>query len=299
MKERVTILGGHGLVGSRFVELFPHNNLLQAPTHREVDITNIQTIADCLKRYNSSVVINFAAYTKVDGAQEQKSQGEEGDAWKINVLGAENVARVAANSGVFLIHISTDFVFPGTEENPGPYSEDSPPAKKAEEIGWYGWTKLKGEEKVKEVGGRHCIVRISYPYRAKYEGKVDFARNILLLFDQGKLWPQFTDQTMTPSFIDEVCKVLILLSERKLDGIYHVGSSNTTNCFEFAKRLLKKARGATGVVKPGLMEAYLKGSGVAPRPRLGGFKSKKTQEVLGVSYNSWEEDQDDFIRQLK
>jgi len=300
MSEKYLIFGGSGLIGSRFIELVSEEKHA-VPKEEELDITNTKSLEDFFNKHadDFSTIINFAAYTNVDGAEKERGD-ETGMVWKINVIGAENVAKVAQKHGKFLIHISTDFVFPGTDENPGPYTEDAELPKNMETIGWYGWTKLMAEKKVKEVGGDFAIARTTYPFRATpYELKPDFARNILQLFDEKKLYPMFSDQQLTPVFIDDLVIALEKIAELKKPGVYHVVTTDITSPFEFGNYLLEKTKGAKGVIKEGSMKEFLEAPGRTPRPRLGGLDSKKTQEILGMKFKTWKQAADGFIKQLK
>ncbi|MCK4588520.1 NAD(P)-dependent oxidoreductase [Candidatus Woesebacteria bacterium] len=300
MNEKYLIFGGSGLIGSRFIELVSEEKHI-VPKEKELDITDTKALEDFFNKHADEfdVVINFAAYTNVDGAEKERGD-ETGTVWKINVIGAENIAKAAQKHGNFLINISTDFVFPGTDENPGPYKETAKLPEKMDNIGWYGWTKLVGEKRTQKIHSNSVIVRTAYPFRATpYELKPDFAKNILQLFDQGKLYPMFSDQQITPVFIDDLVIALEKIAELKKPGVYHVVTTDATSPFEFGNYLLEKARGAKGVVKEGSMKEFLKAPGRTPRPRLGGLDSKKTQEILGMKFKTWKQAVDEFVKQLK
>ncbi len=293
------VFGTPGLVGSRFVDLIASERQPITPEVHEVDITDKPALASFFQENgkNFDVVVNFAAYTDVNGAEKEKGN-ERGLVWQVNVNGAGNVAEMAKRYNKFLLHISTDFVFLGNEESPGPYSEDAKLPATLDKIGWYGWTKLMGEKKVKEVGGRHAIARISYPFRSHCTQKSDIARKMLTLYDEGKLYPMFTDQIMTPTFIDEASSVIEEICELEKEGIYHLVSSNTTTPYEFACYLLEKAKGVKDVVKKGSLKEYLKEPGKTLIPRLGGLDSKKTQNELGMKFKTWQQAIDEFVEQL-
>lgn len=300
MKSKILAIGTSGLVGSRFTDLYHKENPIFTPDLKELDITDKDQVNKFFKENGSSfeTVLNFAAYTDVDGAEKERGN-EKGLVWHLNVEGPRILAEASQKYGKYLIQISTDFVFPGTVDYPGPYSEDSKTAEVMDKLGWYGWTKLQGEKAVTKNCEASAIVRISYPFRAHYSAKLDFARNILMLFDEGKLYPMFSDQKLTPTWVDEACKVFYLLLEEKKPGIFHAACSEVTTPFEFAGYLLEKARGAKGVVKEGSMEEFLKTHGRTPRSRLGGLLTQETQKTLGISLMSWREAIDELVKQLK
>lgn len=282
-------------MGSTFMDLVPQAIGIDEKT---LDITKKQDVEKYFEenRDKFDTVVNFAAYTNVDGAQKE-TWDKNGLVWLLNVLGPQNLAESCKKYDKFLIHISTDFVFKGTEDYPGPYKEDAKLPTDMEGMGWYGFTKLEGEKKVRETNPNAAIVRTAYPFRKKpYELKKDYAHGILDLFDNGKLFPLFDDQILTPILLEDLVEALKKISQIKKEGIYHVVSSNTTSPFEFGSYLIKKARGKENVIEKGSMKEFLMGEGRTPRPRLGGLDTRKTQKILGMTFKTWQEMVDEFVR---
>ena len=139
---------------------------------------------------------------------------------KLNVEALKNLIEICSNTDSFLVQISTDFVFDGTTENAGPYTEDtSIPNELNSNIGWYGWTKNRAEHEVQSSHCRNAIVRIAYPfYASKYKLKLDFAKNYLKLYDDGKLFPLFTDQTISVLNVDDLIDPLIKILIEEIQG---------------------------------------------------------------------------------
>lgn len=273
---KILVTGASGLVGSRFVELHKNKDELLLPDHKELDI-----IQKNLNLQNADVVINFAAYTNVGEGENQRND-KTGDCWKINVEGVKNLlGNITPNT--FFIQISTDMVFSGSS---GPYSENDLPETDSNKLTWYGFCKAEAERLAKD----HTILRLIYPVRAKFDKKLDYLRKPLSLYDQGKLYPMFTDQQVSFAFIDEVCLTLEKIIEKRLKGIFHAGSSDTTNPFELYSYLLEKARGVKNVVKPAKLSDFLKTvSNPVRYSILGGLKVEKTEEKLGIKFSSWRE----------
>lgn len=300
MKTRYLVLGSSGLIGSRFIDLVAKEKHV-VPTEEELDITDKKAISSYFEKHknNFDVVINFAAFTDVDGAEKERGD-KMGMTWKLNVDSVKVLAGEAKKHNKFIIYISTDFVFPGTPEYPGPYKEDAKLPEKMDGISWYGWTKLMGEKAVMNTAGGYAIVRTAYPFRAApYKLKKDYANGTLELFDQGKLYPLFSDQQLTPVFIDDLVLALEKVAELKKTGVYHIVASDATSPFEFGSYLIEKARGKKDVVKKGSIKEFMKASGRTPRPILGGLDTKKTQAALGMKFRTWKESVDEFVRQLK
>lgn len=298
--KKFLVIGASGLIGSRFVELVASEKHV-TPSEEELDITSEESINSFFEKHKGDfdVCINFAAYTDVDGAEKQRGD-ETAIAWTLNVEGAQKVAKACQKSGKFMIHISTDFVFLGTEDNPGPYDEETPTPDFSEKIGWYGWTKSVSEKKVREVNPNSAIVRISYPFYAEeYDLKTDFAKKILELYDAGKLYPLFEDQVITPIYVDDLVKGLEKVGELEKSGVYHIVSADSTTYWDFGSYLIEKARGEEGAPEKGSMKEFLKGEGRTPRPRLGGLKTQKTQKALGMKFRTWREMVDEFVEKLQ
>lgn len=296
--KKVLVIGATGLVGSRFVELAKDKLDIIPVDEKILDITDKSSIDRYFQDNNFDSVLNFAAVTNVDGSEKERGD-KNGFTWKLNVVGPRNLAVASKSNNKFLVQISTDFVFKGTEEEPGPYAEDAMLPEDDNGIGWYGWTKNRGEKEVKDSGCRSAIVRIAYPFYAeKYEAKLDFAKNYLKVFDESKLFPIFTDQTFTPTYVDNLADVLLKVLTEEIEGTYHAVSSDTATPFDFVEYLLLKARKVEGVVQKGSMIDFLKAEGRTPRPRLGGLQTKITEEKLGIKLSTWKEMVDKFVSKL-
>lgn len=291
------VVGADGLVGSRFVELKREDELL-TPSIDELDIANEESIRNYFENNEFDVVVNFAAYTNMDEAENQRGD-KTGLSWVLNVEGAQNLAKVCHDFERFLIHISTDFVFTGSQEEPGPYTEDAKTPETPDGLTWYGWTKLEGERRVIETYPETAIVRIAYPYyAASYEKKMDFAKKIINLYDKGQLYPLFEDQVLSPLYVDDLVEVIEKLAEKKVSGIYHAVSADQTTYWDFGNYVIEKARGKKDAPEKGLVTEFLKTPGRTPRPIKGGLSTQKTQEVLGIKFRSWKEAVDEFVSEL-
>lgn len=143
----------------------------------------------------------------------------------------------------------------------------------------------------------YAILRISNPVRAVFEQKTDYVRKILKLYDEDKLYPMFSDQYLTLTYINEVTKVLQILLEKRQTGIFHTSSSNVFTPFKLVTYLIEKVRGAKNAVQPATIEHFLKNNPLR-YPQHGGLKVKKTEDALGLKFMTWEEIIDDLAKQL-
>lgn len=216
---KIFTVGGSGLVGSRIIELLQgKHSFTDLSLTNGVDITNPASLDVIRTDKEHDIVILLAAKADVDGCELDKPLGEEGDAYKINVIGAKNVAEAAKTGGKKLIYISTDFVFDGEKTPPYSYTEEDIPNP----INWYAMTKYKGEEMVKATGVPYIIARIAYPYRASFDLKKDFVRAIAGRLENNQPVKAITDHLMSPTLIDDIAYALDVLIREDATGIYHV-----------------------------------------------------------------------------
>jgi dTDP-4-dehydrorhamnose reductase len=297
--KKVAIIGGSGMVASRFIDLALGDFKTVSFDEKTVDITKKDAVFNYFGKNNFDLIINFAAFTNVDGAESQRNN-KNGLVWRLNVEGPRNLVEFCRKEGVFLIHISTDFVFPGGESYPGPYAEDAQLPSCQDDLGWYGWTKRVAEDVVSNSGTKFAIVRYGYPFRAAaYQQKLDWGRNLLKLYNEHKLYPLFNDQVQSVLFVDDLTKPLSKIIKEELNGIFHIVSSDTTTPYEIGSYLLEKYAGKPVEIQKGSMAEFLKASGRTPRPRLGGLTSLKTQKALNIEFKTWKEMVDEFVAQLK
>lgn len=279
---KVVIFGASGMLGSRFLELF--GGEFVTPNQSEVDITNPITVKQFIEREKPGVVINFAAYTNVNGAESQRNN-KEGDSWKINVEGVRNILDAIDPEKTRIIQISTDMVFSGSPDDPGPYAEDHLPETDSEKLTWYGYTKGEAERLIQEkLGDKATIVRIIYPVRKEFTKKLDYLRFPLEKYrKEGKLYPLFTDQQVSITFIDEACEALKKIIENKFTGIFHVSSPDTTTPYDLISKFLRKAIGKEINFKKGMVNN--------PRryPLQGGLNPRKTEKILGTKFSTTDE----------
>ncbi|NMB91495.1 NAD(P)-dependent oxidoreductase [candidate division WWE3 bacterium] len=293
---KVLITGSSGLVGSRYLELSLEVLTILDPTELELNITDKKAVESYIQTYKPNLIIHFAAVTDV-----KKSETERGNTdaltWRVNVEGTKNLVNVARTNNIRFIHISTDLVFPGTEKREEYYDENSTPEDNANKLSWYGYTKLKAEEMVKTLT-QYTIIRIAYPYRAKYEKKVDFARLFLQMYDSNTMYPLFSDNTICPTFIDELCEVINIIIKTEKEGVFHVTSTNSTSHYEFAKYIIGKTGRDTNKIEAASMSEFIKTSKI-PRALYSTLRNDITQRSLGIKLKTWQESANSFLYQLK
>jgi dTDP-4-dehydrorhamnose reductase len=207
---KILVLGGSGLVGSRFIELTKDQFTVDSPSHNDLDLLNSTEIANYLASSDAEAVLNLVAITNVDNCQDEDGD-KEGNVYKLNSLVPQVLAQECQKTGKHLIHVSTDYVFDG-EKTDAPYTEEDP----TNPINWYGKTKCWAEEFVLAVDPNFSIVRPEMPYSAVFEKRKDFARFFLDSLKEGKEIKAIEDQHITPVFSILPSRLLPKLLQKKL-----------------------------------------------------------------------------------
>ncbi|HOX96140.1 MAG TPA: sugar nucleotide-binding protein [Candidatus Woesebacteria bacterium] len=282
-KIKVLVTGASGLVGSRFIELAQNKYDFFTPEYPEFDLTDPSSVKNAIDKFNPEWIVNFAAFTDVNAAETQTGDNT-GPAWKINVEGTENLVNAFPSKKI--IHISTDMVFPGSVEHPGPYSETDKTPDSPENLTWYGWTKNRAEKVVLNHGG--TILRIIYPVRAQFDAKLDYIRGAVKKYVDGTMYPLFNDQQICIAFIDEVAQTLEKIIDTEKTGIFHC-CSDTTTPFELITYVVDQLGGDPSVIKSSSIHTFLATQTNKSRyPVFGGLKTVATEKKLGLHFSAWQ-----------
>lgn len=281
-KIKVLVTGASGLVGSRFIELARNYSFL-TPDLPDFDLTDEKSVKKVIEEFNPDWVVNFAAFTDVN-ASEAQSGDETGLAWKVNVEGIKNLVKFFPSKKI--IQISTDMVFSGSIENPGPYTEKDKTPDSKDSLTWYGWTKNRAEKVILNHGG--TILRIIYPVRAHFDQKADYLRGPLKKFTAGTMYPLFNDQQVCVAFVDEVAETIQKIIDTESSGIFHC-SSDTTTPYELITYTVDKLGADATTIKPISIHEFLANQTNKNRyPVFGGLKTVITEEKLGLHFSTWQ-----------
>ena len=251
--------GLSGLVGSRIIELNPEFNFTDLSLDTGYDILNYSSLEPVFNQFNGDVVIHLAAFTDTGAAWLQRGDKTSLCYW-LNVEGTKNIVDLCQKHHKYLIYISTDFVFDGQKTTP--YIETDQPHP----IEWYGETKYLAEQLVTTSGIPAGVVRIAFPYRAKFTPKQDLVRKIIDGFKAQKLYLMFTDQITTPTFIDDIAVGLKYFFEHQPEGIYHLVASSFQSPYDLALNIAKIFGFASKLVTPGSLAEFLKTQPPGSRP---------------------------------
>ncbi len=226
---KLLVTGAGGMLGRAVVEAatrLGHDVL--ACARADLDITDADGTRRAVATARPAAVINCAAYTDVDGAEEDYSGAEA-----INAQGARNVAAAAAEIGAFVVQVSTDYVFDGSKREPWLESDAVAP------LGVYGTTKLAGERAVASVNPAHAIVRTAWLFGA---GAKNFVDTMLGLGAQRDEVSVVTDQVGCPTWTGHLAGALVEVAERPDEtGIHHIAGSGSCSWNEFALEIFERA----------------------------------------------------------
>lgn len=233
---KILVTGAKGMLGQDLCPILEDEEFDVVETDVDtLNITDFNQVKEVLTKEKPDFVIHCAAYTNVDGAEDDLKT-----ATLINVTGTENLAKVCGENDITLIYISTDYVFDGTKK------ETYLPNDKTNPINNYGLTKLQGEEAVKKYCKKYYIARTSWLYG--HHGK-NFVETMLSLADKPEL-KVVEDQTGCPTWTVELANGIITIIDSEAEyGIYHVCGSGETSWYGFAKEIFAQA-GLTVNLKP-------------------------------------------------
>ncbi len=293
--RKIFITGASGFIGSTCINTIASrpDYTLYCPTSNQISVADKKSLTDYIEKYKPDTVINFAAHRNANTAELQRDN-KNGSAWMTNVVGSENITEICQRYGMYLLHISTDMVFAGKKEKKGPYSEEDIAENNPDNLSWYGWTKKLAEDAVTSIKNQ-AIVRVGNVSKPIYDRTLDYIGKILWQFDTGNSYPLFSDQNITITYIPELVRTLIKLTDDRSSGIYHVSSDDVVTPYELAHYIMSKVRPGRYGIQEASIADYLDRN---PRryPEYGGLKSKSTQMRLGQPYRPWREVVNEFIK---
>ena len=272
----ILITGGNGQLGTELRKLLPDAIFTGI---KELDITDEIAVNEFVKSYDIDTIINCAAYTNVDDAEDNVEL-----VTKVNVDGPKNLAKTGAK----IIHISTDYVFDGKGYKPYTPNDETKP------ISVYGKTKLAGENEVKKNANIYAIIRTAWLYSSY--GK-NFVKTMRHLGEIKNTLNVVCDQIGTPTYAGDLAEAIVkiipqLNSENK--GVYHFTNEGVCSWYDFAIEIIKKS-GLKCNLNPILSSAY---PTKAMRPFYSVLDKSKIKEIFGVKISHWKEGLEQCLKQF-
>ena len=225
---KILITGANGMLAKSVKNRLAENELICTDVN-DLDITNLEQVREVVGREKPEYIINCAAYTAVDKAEEAGEIVE-----KVNADGPGNLAKAAKENDAILVHISTDYVFGGELDINEDYKEDDPKAP----VTVYGITKLHGEEKVVQNTDKYYIFRIAWLYG---DGN-NFVRTMLKLGEDKDELNVVADQHGSPTYAEDLANIIAEAIDKKIPyGIYHATNEGYTTWYDFTKAIFEDA----------------------------------------------------------
>jgi len=281
----ILLFGKTGQVGWELQRaLAPLGHLIAVDVHSTEycgDFSNPEGVAETVRRIKPGVIVNAAAHTAVD-----KAESEPEFAQLLNATSVESIAKEAEKIGAWVVHYSTDYVFPGNGETPWVETDETAP------LNVYGETKLAGEKALQDNCTKHLIFRTSWVYAGKGN---NFAKTMLRLAKERKELSVINDQVGAPTGAELLADctahaIRVAMNRPEVAGLYHLVASGTTTWYDYAALVFEEARIA-GVelaleqLKPVNTDAY---PTPARRPNNSRLDTQKFQQNFELILPSWE-----------
>lgn len=272
----ILVTGANGQLGNemRLVARGSQDNYIFTDV-AELDITNAEAVDKCVLEQHINVIVNCAAYTNVDKAEDDQALAD-----LLNAKAVENLAIAIKKNGGTLIHISTDYVFGGNQNNI-PCKEDEP----TNPTGVYGLTKLHGEQIIAAVGCHHIIIRTAWLYS---EFGKNFVKTMLGLMTTKSELKVVFDQVGTPTYAYDLATVITHIVENRSyegnDGIYHFSNEGVCSWYDFTKMIAEYAGNVACDIQPCHSDEFP--SKVA-RPSFSVLDKSKIKHTFGIRIPYW------------
>ncbi|MGF1458812.1 MAG: dTDP-4-dehydrorhamnose reductase [Leptolyngbyaceae cyanobacterium] len=228
---KILLIGSQGQVGQALAATLPAVGSLTAWSRADLDLTQSESLVTRVTQQAPDVIVNAAAYTAVDQAEQQPDL-----AYQVNHRAPELLAQAAQACGATLIHLSTDYVFDGTQNRPYQPTDSPNP------LGVYGRSKLAGEIAVREQCDRHIILRTAWVYGAL--GRGNFVKTMLRLGASRAMLKVVYDQVGCPTWSNDIAGAIAQLLPRltlETYGTYHFTNSGAISWYDFAVAIFEEA----------------------------------------------------------
>ena len=281
---KVLITGCNGQLGRTLMARCPRGHTIVGVDKDDVDIGDKSQVDALVEREQPEVIVNTAAYTAVD-----RAESEEDVARSVNVFGARNLAE----TGVRLVHLSTDFVFDGTADEPyAPNAETAP-------LGVYGRSKLDGETAVRELlPDKSIVLRTAWLY-SEYGG--NFVDTMLRLMRQREGVRVVDDQVGSPTWARSVADLIyVMITRDRVSGTYHWTDGGQTSWYEFACAIQEEALNVGQLDKPTAIRPVTSEDypTAATRPAFSVLDCSATTADFGVIQTPWRDNLRDMLEKI-
>jgi len=277
---KILVTGGSGQLARTIVDVLGADEefSIVALSRDDCDIVDRAAVEGALREHSPDAVVNAAAYTNVDAAETAEEAAR-----RINAHGAENVARASADLDLPIVHISTDYVFDGTQSTPYRESDATGPRSA------YGRTKLEGENLVREANPKHFVIRTAWLYSTHGQ---NFPKTMLALSEKHEELRVVDDQRGSPTYAADLASAIGVLLRTNDWGICHIAGSGAATWYELTKKLFE-LRDVSTPVHPVTTDEFPR---PAPRPANSVLVSERANAII---LPPWEEGLADFAAALE
>ena len=289
---KILVTGGCGQLGMCLRKSldFPvvYTDVVEAPDTLFLDIADISAVKAFVSEHQIDTIVNCAAYTNVDAAEDNEPLAE-----LLNARAVENLAVAMQEVGGLLVHISTDYVF-GAEPYNTPCRED----QKGTPTGAYGRTKLHGEEAILRSGVRHVIIRTAWLY-SEY-GK-NFVKTMLRLTAEKPSLKVVFDQVGTPTYAGDLAEAIRTVlchserSEESVTGIYHFSNEGVCSWYDFARMIAEFSGHTACDIQPCHSDEF---PSKVHRPAYSVLDKTKIKDTFGLRIPYWTDSLKKCVRNL-
>ena len=294
---KILLLGANGQVGWELQRSLAPLGALTICMREQADFTFPQSLAELVAKNQPDVIVNAAAYTAVD-----KAESDEVGARQVNADSVGVLAQVAAKSGAWLVHYSTDYVFDGSKATA--YKEDDACAP----VSVYGQTKWEGEQAILSSGCKHLILRTSWVYATRGN---NFAKTMLRLAAEREELRVVADQVGAPTSAELIADITAFMLQRlkydkelaaKASGIYHLVAAGETTWHAYAQFVLAKAASLGVPLKTDAANVRPISSAEYPvparRPVNSRLNTDKLQRTFGLYLPPWEYQAERMLQEI-
>lgn len=279
---KVAVTGANGQLGYQLAKKLADKVTLLALDRATLDIANSAQVEETLLAFAPDVIINAAAYTAVDKAEQEPELAKA-----INETGPENLAKVAATLDAVLIHVSTDYVFDGSSDKPYLETDATNPQS------MYGLTKLSGEQAIAKNCTKHIILRTAWVFA---EHGNNFVKTMLRLAQSRPELGVVADQIGGPTYAGDIAEAIIsIMTQLKTEneqrfGIYHYSGAPYVSWHQFACCIFDQALQQQLIAQAPKVNAITTAQYPTPakRPAFSMLDCRKIQQSFGVSPSNWQ-----------
>jgi dTDP-4-dehydrorhamnose reductase len=274
---KVLITGGKGQLGITLKNVLEKEHEVYTWDIDELDITQGEAAINKIVDLNPEVVIHCAAYTDVDGCEENVEL-----AYQVNAYGSRNVAVACQECDAKLLYISTDFVFDGRQDEPYTEFDETNP------LSVYGESKLAGEEFVRNLVNKYFIIRTSWLY-GKHGG--NFVKTMLSLAKEKEALTVVDDQVGSPTYAKDLAEVIKRLITTRLYGTYHASNNGSCSWYQFANKIFEYSN-IDIIVEAVTSKEFIR---PATRPKYSVIENCSSEQGLDYKMRNWQDALKDYL----